>query len=195
MVILPLHRRSSPSFYERIKQRSLMVFPDFHSFIFITRMNVIAPSTHFNHLKSHGYTDKPYGPPKAAMLSMISADVLAQGRWSERRNKWGRERGRMLPAENGCCNLKPILIHRNDIKVERKWAGGRERKIRKMRADGERMCMSLSVSWKEDKKRERGDPGVGCCKRRATPSHGGRVSPYIFIFNTAHIYSEICQNG
>lgn len=24
----------------------------------------------------------------------------------------------MLPAENGCCNLKPILIHRNDIKVE-----------------------------------------------------------------------------
>ncbi len=61
----------------------------------------------------------------------------------EREREGGRERGRMLPAENGCCNLKPILIHRNDIKVERERARarerGRERKIRKMRADRERM--------------------------------------------------------
>lgn len=73
--------------------------------------------------------------------------------WSERvkrRDREGRrevererERGRMLPVENGCCNLKPILIHRNDIKVEREGARaigrGRERKIRKMRGDIERM--------------------------------------------------------
>lgn len=41
-------------------------------------------------------------------------------------SNWERVRegegGRMLPlpAENGCCNLEPILIHQNDIKVESK---------------------------------------------------------------------------
>jgi len=46
----------------------------------------------------------------------------------ERDGGWAREGGRMLPAENGCCNLKPILIHRNDIKVERESERKRERK-------------------------------------------------------------------
>lgn len=100
----------------------------------------------------------------------------------------------MLPAENGCCNLKPILIHRNDIKVERGGARARERgKREEDQGENERRQrenVSLRAFPERRIKRERGDPGVGCCKRRATPSHGGRVSPCIFISNIAHIQSS-----
>lgn len=64
------------------------------------------------------------------MRQGIIEGVIWSERERERESEGGREgkRGRMLPAENGCCNLKPILIHRNDIKVERESECTRERK-------------------------------------------------------------------
>lgn len=56
-----------------------MVYPGFHSltqgtaYISYSVLNFNRPN-----LKSHA-TLKPYSSPKATMLSMISADVLAQG--------------------------------------------------------------------------------------------------------------------
>ena len=131
--------------------------------------------------------------------------------WSEieREKEGGREGGRKegregeREREGGCCQRKMAAAtsslswytettSRWRERAESKRERGRERKIRKMRADRERIWVSLWVfpERRIKRERERGDPGVGCCKRRATPSHGGRVSPYIFIFNIAHIYIQ-----
>lgn len=111
------------------------------------------------------------------------------------RKREGREREREGGREGGCCQRKmaaatsSLSWYTETTSRLREREQEREDERERLGKWGEmkRECESLGFSWKEDKERERGDPGVGCCKRRATPSHGGRVSRYIFIFNIAHI--------